>query len=570
MTARVSDAFKKTVTREYGLPEPLVDLLVRRGFTELAAVKTFLEPRLADLPSPFDMAGMDQGVALILEAVAMRQPVVVHGDYDVDGITSTALLIDFLGKLDLDVIYHLPNRMKEGYGVSEDSVEKLAQKVAMPALFITVDCGISAHLEVQKARELGFKVIVTDHHEPGETHPPADAVINPKQDGCGFSFKSLAGVGVVFFLAMALRRKMVEAGFWTRENAPNLKTYLDLVALGTVADVVELESINRILVKAGLEVVNARNRPGLWALCEQAKLNQGTVISSEDIAYRLAPRINAAGRLGFPEVAVELLQCSEMNRCQQLARQLEEFNLSRRDLEKQALDKALEQADEQINNNIQGLVLKGDSWHPGVVGIIASRIVDRFHCPVLVFTRDTLDRDIYKGSGRSVPGVNLFEILTQCRDLTIQHGGHAMAAGVAVHKEKIDDFRMLFDDCVKQAMVGTMKVGTCVPDIILTGRENGTSLAHGLQRLEPFGQGNPEPIFLVQGTRLENIATLREHLKFTVALNGARVPGIGFFMADHREQVRSSVDLTMKLKLTRFRGRERVEAHAVAITESTL
>jgi len=304
VTIRTDKDFCISVAQRFDLPEPLAELLCERGFSDIEAIRSYLEPKLAGLPSPFTMAGMDKAVELILEAVAMRHQVVIHGDYDVDGITATSLLVDFLGKLDLDVISHVPNRMKEGYGVNLNSVQVMAEKVKMPALLITVDCGITSVDEVRKAKELGFKVIVTDHHEPGKYLPQADAVINPRQADCGFEFKSLAGVGVVFFLLMALRRRLVEAGFWTRKSAPNLKEYLDLVALGTVADVVELQSVNRILVKAGLEMISARTRPGIWALCEQARIGEGALVTSEDIAYRLAPRINAAGRHPFSAVFV--------------------------------------------------------------------------------------------------------------------------------------------------------------------------------------------------------------------------------------------------------------------------
>ena len=556
----------RRVADELGISTVLAKLLYLRGVEGADNARAFLDPKLADLPSPFALKGIDTAVELLLEAVASRQQVVIHGDYDVDGITATALLADFIAKLDLEAIYHLPNRMKEGYGVSLSSIDCLAQKVRMPALFITVDCGITASKEVRYARELGFKVIVTDHHEPPQNIPQADAIINPKQKGCDFPFKGLSGVGVVFFLAMAVRRKMVEKGFWDRQNVPNLKKYLDLVALGTVADVMDLVGVNRILVKAGLEVISARKRPGVWALCQQAGITEGTVVTSEDISFRLAPRLNAAGRLGKPEIAARLLACRESSEALELAEALEQANSKRRELEKTAVVDAVQQAEQQIDNDIVGLVLLGRDWHPGVVGIIAARVVDRFGLPVLVFTEDTCgDGTILKGSGRSVPGLNLYEVLADCDASIIQFGGHAMAAGVTVHANDLEQFHKDFNKSVAEKLSTLDQVGAVQVDMILERTDNCQELVQSLQLMEPFGKGNPEPVFLLQNIRLEKVSRLREHLKFSLNVNGSQIRGIGFFMAERSTFASQPVDLGLKLKLTSYRGRERIEAHAVVI-----
>ncbi len=546
------------------IPLVLAKLLYQRGYMTTDAAKTFLEPRLADLPSPFGLKGMRTAVALILDAVIGKHQVVVHGDYDVDGITATVLLVDFLKKLDLQVFYHLPNRMTEGYGLSMKSVAELAEKVTMPALFITVDCGISASKEIQYASELGFKIIVTDHHEPSKILPQAHAIINPKQPSCTFSCKELSGVGVAFFLAMAIRRTMVEQGFWQRNNVPNLKTYLDFVALGTVADVVELVEINRILVKAGLEVITARNKPGIWALCERAGIGEGAV-TAEDISFRLAPRINAAGRLGKPQLAADLLLSSDVEEAQNLAFSLEQANSTRRQLEKSVLEDAIQQAEQQAADNRQGLVLSGSSWHPGVVGIIAARVVDRFHLPVLVFTRDTApDSQAFKASGRSVPGLNLFLVLQQCVDFIDQFGGHAMAAGLTVAPEKFDGFSEKFNNCVCRMMQEGTQEGVEI-DMVIHVDDDCEEMVRSLKLMEPFGQGNPEPVFLLKNIQMQKVARLHDHLKFSLQINGSRIHGIGFFQATQFETASRPVDLGFKLKQTTFRGRERIEAHAVTI-----
>jgi single-stranded-DNA-specific exonuclease len=546
------------------IPLILAELLYQRGYVTANAAKAFLGPKLSDLPSPFGLKGMRTAVELILEAVASRSQVVIHGDYDVDGITATVLLVDFFKKLDLEVIYHLPNRMTEGYGLSKKSIAQLAKKVTMPALFITVDCGISATEEIQYAGELGFKVIVTDHHEPPSKLPAAQAIINPKQPDCKFECKELSGVGVAFFLAMAIRRIMVEQGFWEKNNAPNLKNYLDFVALGTVADVMELVDINRILVKAGLEVITARNKPGIWALCERAGIGEG-VVTAEDISFRLAPRINAAGRLGKPQLAAELLLSREVDEAQDLAITLEQANDKRRELEKTALDNAMKQAEQQVDNSRKGLVLFGDNWHPGVVGIIAARVVDRYKLPVLVFTRDTAPGSKkLKASGRSVPGLNLFLVLQQCDGFIVQFGGHPMAVGLTVVSENFDQFSEEFNNCVCRMMQAVELEGVMV-DMIVNVEDNCEEMAHSLKLMEPFGQGNPEPVFLLKNIRMQKVTRLRDHLRFSLLINGSRIHGIGFYKAAQFEVASRPVDLGFKLKQTTFRGRERIEAHAVAI-----
>lgn len=550
------------------IPLILAELLYQRGYVTADAAKSFLEPKLADLPSPFGLKGMRNAVELILEAVASRRQVVIHGDYDVDGITATVLLVDFITKLDLEVIYHLPNRMTEGYGLSMKSVAQLAEKITMPALFITVDCGISATEEIQYAKELGFKVIVTDHHQPSSELPPAQAIINPKQADCKFECKELSGVGVAFFLAMAIRREMVEQGFWEKKNIPNLKNYLDFVALGTVADVMKLVDTNRILVKAGLEVITARNKPGIWALCERAGIGEGN-ITAEDISFRLAPRINAAGRLGTPQLAADLLLSREVEEAQDLALALEQANDTRRELEKTALDDAMKQAGQQVDSNRKGLVLFGSNWHPGVVGIIAARVVDRYRLPVLVFTRDTApDSKKLKASGRSVPGLNLFQVLQKCDNFIVQFGGHPMAAGLTVVSEDFTRFSEEFNNCVCKMMQGAEPEGLVI-DMTVTAEDNYEEMAHSLKLMEPFGQGNPEPVFLLKNIRMQKLSRLRDHLRFSLQINGSRIHGIGFFKAALFEVASRPVDLGFKLKQTTFRGRERIEAHAVAISPTS-
>jgi single-stranded-DNA-specific exonuclease len=560
----------KLLARKFNIPEKLISLLLQRGLERKEDFERFFNPQLTDLPDPGLLKGVGQGAELIVEAVEKGQQVVVHGDYDVDGITATVLLVDFFHSLGLEVEYYIPNRMNDGYGLSGETVDALAAKVRKPAVMVTVDCGISSVEEVRYANKLGFKVIVTDHHEPGEILPPAATVINPKQEGCRFPFSELSGVGVAFYLIIAVRRKMMELGLWSMEKVPNLKKYLDLVALGTVADVVELTGVNRILVRAGLEVLAARNRPGLAALCEVAGIDRGDCIKSEDIGFKLAPRINASGRLGCPEVAAQLLLSPTMQAAKEKALLLERHNSKRKKLEKEALIQALEQARHQVEAGACGLVVTGRKWHPGIVGIIAARIVHTYNLPVLALTLDpTGTGEMLKGSGRSVEGVNLFELLKKCKNNLEQFGGHAMAAGITLKADKLADFKRAFDWCAGNALTVAGQQNSNKADIVFDQIDSCQEMVNGLEKLEPFGQGNVEPVFLCKGVHLTGISRLQDHLKFSLLLNRETVHGIGFFMADKIKIAHEPVDLFFKLKKTSFRGQERVEAHAVSIVPTS-
>ncbi|MCI5131139.1 MAG: single-stranded-DNA-specific exonuclease RecJ, partial [Candidatus Electrothrix sp. EH2] len=563
----------RRLSRELRLPELIGELLYRRGLTSPEKAAPFLAPQLAELPSPTALKGLDAAVDILVETVQAGQQVVIHGDYDVDGITATVLLTDFLAKLGVTAIWHLPNRLTDDYGLTMQSVATLAKKVSMPALLITVDCGISTADEVAYAKELGFRVIITDHHQPpGDPSrmPRADAVLNPRQEDCAFACKELSGVGVTFFLIMALRRRLVEEGFWTQETMPNLRDSLDLVALGTVADVMRLTGVNRILVRAGLEVLGERSRPGVRALCKATGTGQGPV-TAEYIAYQLAPRINAAGRLGNPELAAELL-LSAGDTADELAQKLEQANILRRELEAAVLDEAVRQAESQLAKGMESLVLYGKNWHSGVIGIIASRMVDRYHLPTLVFTAATPPYSaeegevaVVKGSGRSVPGLDLHRVLELCQEQILRFGGHAMAAGLTVRHDAIAAFRTLFDSRVQDMERDEQKQGLPV-DALLANKEDCREILHGLQRMEPFGEGNPEPVFLLRNVQLEEVHCLREHLKFSLPLNGTRLSGIGFFMAEQqRSALTGKVDLCFRLKESCFRGKRQMDIHAVAL-----
>ena len=552
---------------EMKIPYGVAVLLCRRGLTERESVSAFLHPQLADLPSPFLMKDMTKAVDMVIQASMEQWTVLIHGDYDVDGISGTALLSLFLKNLNIKAICYQPNRMTEGYGLQKSFIEKHIPSENDCALLITVDCGISSLDTVELAKKRGYRVIITDHLQPPERLPPADAILNPQQNDCGFPYNELAGVGVAFFLAMGIRNRMVEKGLIVRDNAPKLKELLSLVALGTVADVMPVTGINRILIKAGLEIISKRVTPWVWALCDRAGIKEGQV-TAEDISFRLAPRINAPGRLGKPELAFQFLTCSDTVKAMELVDILEQINRERRKLEGESIDKVFAECEHLIEKGYRGLVVYG-SYHPGIIGIIASRVVEKFHRPAFILTDDAGNTTLLKGSGRSIEGLNLYETLKKCSGTIDQFGGHAMAAGLTVEKERLSEFIEKFNHAipVEGTNIGLARLKELHIDYNPNGEEIFTNTFIDYYRcLEPFGNGNPEPVFLLTNQKMCKTSVINNHLKYTINVNGKNYRGIGFGMADKLNLVQdSSVQLAFKLKRHVFRGEEYTELHAVDI-----
>ncbi len=548
------------------ISESSARLLCLRGISTIEQAKHFLVPKLSDLPNPMLFKDMDRAVDLICKAMLQQWPIVVYGDYDVDGICATSLLVHFLKTLKITVTWHVPNRLTDGYGLTKSGIRTVSEMVNGQALLITVDNGISALKEVEEAMAAGFHVIVTDHHEPQANVPAADAVINPKQVDCGFPFAGLSGVGVAFFLVVALRSKCMKSGYWSAKNVPNLKKYLDLVALGTVADVMPLVDVNRILVRAGMEVLSERTRPGIWALCEEAGLKGGE-ITSEDISFRLAPRINAAGRMGVPEIAARLLMAEDISVAQQAAAELEEKNRTRREIEHTIVEAAVVQCEKQCAQGNNVLVVYQDDWHPGVLGIVASRICDRFHLPAIALADDHASGKI-RGSGRTARGVDLFTVVENCRQWLHHFGGHKQAIGLTMQKEHLERFIDALNTQVGRLLTGNSDTydEIVIVDQQLSGKAATASFVAFLRHLEPCGSENPEPVFLVKGTRLVRTSLVKkEHLRFSLQLGGTLYQGIGFGMGKKISMVQDRVDLAFTIKHSCFRGKKRVEVMAVAI-----
>ncbi len=407
-----------------------VRLLLNRGLSDPEEVLAFLEPTLECMAPPFGLHDLEVAADRLARAVRQREPLVVYGDYDADGLTATCLLTQFFQELGLPCFPYIPDRLAEGYGLNQPALEELASKAR---LLVTVDCGVSDAAEVAWARDRGLDVIITDHHELPPELPPALAVVNPKRGGEAYPFEMLAGVGVALLLALGVRARLREEGWFKSHPEPNLKYYLDLVALGTAADVVPVLGENRILVRQGLKVLEETRRPGLLALKETAGLN-GKTVTFRDLCFRLAPRLNAAGRLGQARGALQLLLATDLGQARSQARILNELNRRRQSLEQEVLRQALHLIRQQGLDQRPVMVLGQKDWHPGVLGIAAARLAEEFHRPVaLVNLKDGLG----KGSARSIEGYHLFQGLKACRQHLVKFGGHEAAAGFTVTEENL-------------------------------------------------------------------------------------------------------------------------------------
>ncbi|MCX5870481.1 MAG: single-stranded-DNA-specific exonuclease RecJ [Deltaproteobacteria bacterium] len=526
----------------------IVKLLAQRGLHDQKAIEEFLEPKLADLPHPLEMGGMKEAAALAGQAVLAGAPILIWGDYDVDGTTGTALLVSFFQELGIHATYIIPNRITHGYGLHIDLLRSLApSKPEQKALLITVDCGISASEEIIAAQKMGFQVIVTDHHEPPAGGSSADAIVNPKQSTCTFPTEELAGVGVAFYLACGIRQYLRVEGFFNeKRREPDVRNLLDLVALGTIADMVPLGKVNRTLVKEGMRMIEQQKRPGIKAMLAIAgllnsKKNLISAVSSEDIGFTLAPMINAAGRLADAALAVQLLLSQDLAEAMPLAQELLALNNSRKKIGQDVYLRAvtLRNKKSEMSNC---LILNGD-FHHGVIGIVASRLVEAFHVPTILFAqeKDLQGKMVFKGSGRSVPGVNIHAALESCAETMIRYGGHAMAAGMSVSGELFDLFCTRINEEIGKQVQDGNPVATLTIDLEAEMDEifspgGGRQFGEQLQLLEPFGPGNRNPVFSAKRVRLVEVKPIgvdKTHLKVSFQCNGAVQKGVGFGLGSY-------------------------------------
>ncbi|MFH2122388.1 MAG: single-stranded-DNA-specific exonuclease RecJ [Pseudomonadota bacterium] len=522
----------------------IVKLLAQRGMQEQKTVEEFLHPSLADLPRPLEMAGMKEAVLLAGGAVLAGEPILIWGDYDVDGTTGTTLLVSFFQELGVTAKYIIPNRITHGYGLHVDLLHSIAPvSPDHKTLLITVDCGISANEEILAAQKMGFKVLVTDHHEPPAGIFSADAILNPKQSACTFPTEELAGVGVAFYLACGIRQYLREKGFFKQgRSEPDVRDLLDLVALGTIADMVPLGKVNRILVKEGMQSIEQQKRAGIRAMLGVSGLLNDqkktiSAISSGDIGYLLAPMINAAGRLAEADLAVQLLLSRDLAQATERAQKLLALNSERKKIGQDVYARAvtLQEQKDLIGNC---LILSGD-FHHGVIGIVASRLVEKFHLPVIIFgqEKDSQGKMVFKGSGRSVPGVNLHAVLEGCSETMIRFGGHAMAAGMSVSEDLFDLFSRKVDEEIGKQTKDAAPVATLSIDLEADIDEIFTAdCSRQMQLLEPFGPGNRSPVFYTRSPKLieaRAVGAERMHLKMSFQSNNAIQKGVGFGLGSY-------------------------------------
>jgi len=508
----------------------LAQVLINRGVTDARSGAVFLNPKLTDLISPEQMPGVSAAVHQIKQTISSKEKISVYGDYDVDGITGVAILWQILTLLGADVDYYIPHRIDEGYGLNKEAVESLAKSGSK--LLITVDCGITAFRSAELAEQLGIKLIITDHHQPGHELPKAVAIVHPAMEKT-YANQHSSGSMVAFKLAWAIANEFTPG----RKLKPPLREFMinatSLAAMGTIADVVQLRGENRILTSFGLKSLPACNLSGIEALIESAGLT-GRGLDSFDIGFRLAPMLNAAGRMGHARLAVELLTSDSRLRSGQIAEYLKQQNGQRRQCERKIFRQACEiVVSSGLNHPDQkSIVLADENWHTGVIGIVASRLVEKFHRPTIMINASTNPNSTAQGSARSIEGFDILGAISACSEHLIGFGGHKMAAGLKIEAEKIAVFAAEFEAYARQNLSEDDTISKLEIDAVASLAKFRTDTVSELELLGPFGQGNPKPIFATKGVRLSSqpkrVGTAGEHLQLAVTDNTASIRCIGF------------------------------------------
>lgn len=518
------EATVETISAQTKLPRPIARVLALRGFTTAEEIEMFLNPRLSNLTDPSLLSGIEKAASRVWKAIDSGESITVFGDYDVDGVTSTALLVRVLSVLGAEVHAFIPDRIDEGYGLSSDAVERCLSEYGS-SLVITVDCGTNSIESVNEAQSRGVDVIVTDHHEPDEQTAAAFVLINPKF-GTVPALENLSGVGVAFKLAHALVKSGRAQKKPTAQNV-DLRDYLDIVALGTVADIVPLRGENRIVVRHGLAQLGVSKWAGMEALKKVSSVKGPP--DTYHLGFQLGPRINAAGRIGKPMQALQLLVTDAAPEAQRIARLLDETNVQRREIEQEMSDEAFAEIDAYFDPEKHfGLVVAKEGWHPGVVGIVASRVSRHYRRPAIVMGID-VDGSA-RGSCRSIPEYNLLDGLQSCDEHLSTFGGHTMAAGLAVHPGAMDAFKVAFNDVVKASLIEVDLAPVQKIDSVVVADELGWDFFDQLKRLQPFGQDNPEPVWALQNVRVSGAPRVvgKKHLKLSFAVNGNVFDAIAF------------------------------------------
>ena len=561
----------ETAAAELELPNWVAQLAVMRaeswGCTSLADLKQFMQPTLKDLPDPFLLKDMDRAVARLVSAIEQKEKIVVYGDYDVDGTIGAALLKRFFLALDFPITAYQPDRKKEGYGLNSQAVERFAAEGFK--VLITVDCGISNIEEAKRAKELGLDLIVVDHHEQKDELPVAVAVLDHKRLDDDSPIENLCGAGMAFYLMMAMRKTLRESDYFANRKEPDLRSFLDLVAVATIADMVPLVQENRILAKIGLEKLRHSPTLGLRALCDAVNVAPDT-IRTYHVGFVLGPRINASGRLGSASLALELLCTEDPAQAQQLAAQLNSINRERVEVQKRIEKEAAEQGAkliEQYGTDLPALVLSSSTWHEGVIGIVASRMVEMFQRPVAIVSFE-YDPTMGKGSVRSKGQVDILSCMEKCADKLERFGGHKAAAGLAITPDNLEAFRTAFADAVGDTVEEIRGPGkrlmplSLAIDLDVSTEQIDMTSVHQLESLAPFGIGNPEPVVTYRNLSVRDKRLLKEeHLKLKVEMaNKRQAEALWFFAHEGHELDRGDrVDLAFSPQISSFRGVEKLE-----------
>jgi single-stranded-DNA-specific exonuclease len=536
--------------RACGVSATTAQVLLHRGVGDAASAQAFLEPRLSGLTAPDGMADRDRAAERLAAAIRRREKIVVFGDYDVDGTTSAAILADILEALGGDVVAQVANRFEGGYGFSEPALERCRQAGAR--LIVTCDCGSSDHARIAAAARAGIDVVVVDHHLVPEEPLPAEAFLNPHRPECGFPYKGLASAGLALSLGAATRAAL--------GSRLDVRQWLDLVALGTVADVAPLDGDNRKLVRAGLQRLGAPEvRPGVAALRESARIRAGTPVGAMDIAFRLAPRLNAAGRLGDPTITLRLLRARTLDEARMLAARIEQINQERKTRAEQVTREAMAQVEQVYGAEPgSGVVVAGEGWHRGVVGIAAARLADRFGVPVVCVG---IEQGQGHGSVRGPGGVHLYDAVSQCAELLERFGGHEGAAGLSVRPERVERLRAAFADATGPVSAGGGAAPPLV-DVEVDGSTFPVPSAADLARLEPVGEANAEPLFAVPSARIEQRQRVGEsHLKLSLRLGRLSFSAFGRDLGHLIDHLPDTITALGHLRPDTYRGTPTPELH---------
>ena len=569
-------AKSQKISDALGINPIIATLLTARGYDTVDSAKKFIYMESEVLTDPYKMADMSLAVDRIASALENREKITIYGDYDVDGVTSVCTLYLYLQSLGADVHYYIPNRIGEGYGVSVSAIEQLAENGTK--LIITVDTGITADEEVEFAKTLGVDFVVTDHHECRQVLPKACAVVNPHRPDCPSLFKELAGVGVVFKLLCACEER------FNKKNSASaalsiVSKYGDLVAVGTIADVMPIKEENRLIVSYGLSMIEKSPRLGVAALIDaasgknelqrNANKRKNTKITSGYIGYTLAPRINAAGRIRSAGIAVELFLSQNYDEAYAIAVELCEANKERQNEENRIIEEAFRMIEKNGYDKMPVIVLDADNWHHGVIGIVSSRITEKYSKPSILISFEGNDENlpkeetVGKGSGRSIKGLNLVDALCYCKDELVKFGGHELAAGLSVTRDKLDDFRKKINEYALTALNEEDMIPSVEADLEITAEEADISLADGLSILEPYGIGNPMPSFVVRDLTLSEISPVSEGKHTRFSFTDDRKSVVGMYFSCRPETlglyVGDSVDVLFNIDVNEWKGRRNVQ-----------